>query len=247
LQNQSSEFRAFTSYADSEYGYREASRDDQDHRLGTELVGGVNTFAYAFTKRIFDLTIVTLIFPFVCLVGLVIAVLIAIDSPGPVFFTQRRIHRGGAFFSMWKFRTMCADSSEVLERHFAQYPHDRHEWAVNRKLKNDPRVSTLGLFLRRTSLDELPQIFNVFTGTMSLVGPRPIVAAEVEKYGDDFVYYLAVKPGITGLWQASGRSTLSYPERVSLDRYYVEHWSPWLEARILIRTIRAVTQANGAY
>jgi lipopolysaccharide/colanic/teichoic acid biosynthesis glycosyltransferase len=118
---------------------------------------------------------------------------------------------------------------------------------LNHKLKKDPRITGIGNILRRSSLDELPQVWNVLTGRMSLVGPRPIVAAEVEKYGSDFAYYIAVKPGVTGLWQSSGRSTLSYDERVALDRKYVENWSLWLDFKILVRTVRCVVNSNGAF
>ena len=142
---------------------------------------------------------------------------------------------------------MCVNSSEVLEHHLAQHPEERAEWNSFHKLRNDPRVTPLGRFLRRSSLDELPQLWNVLAGRMSLVGPRPIVAAEAEKYREDFTYYLAVKPGITGLWQTSGRSTLSYDERVALDRRYVENWSVLNDVRILLRTFSKVVNSKEAY
>jgi lipopolysaccharide/colanic/teichoic acid biosynthesis glycosyltransferase len=147
---------------------------------------------------------------------------------------------------MWKFRTMCVNSAEVLERHLASHPEDRAEWVRSHKLQNDPRITPLGRFLRRSSLDELPQIWNVLAGRMSLVGPRPIVAAEVEKYHSDFAYYVAAQPGITGLWQCSGRSSLSYEQRVALDRKYVEEWSLWLDIKILARTVVSVLCSKGA-
>lgn len=205
------------------------------------------TFAYRILKRAFDITVVVLISPVVVVIGAVIALGIVLDSWGPVFFSHRRIHRGGRYFRMWKFRTMCGDAEQVLKEHLERHPEARKEWLVNHKLKVDPRVSAFGAFLRRTSLDELPQIWNVFTGKMSLVGPRPIVTAEIARYGSDFVYYTAVKPGITGLWQSSGRSTLTYDQRVALDRFYVENWSLWLEFKILVRTIGSLTDSDGAY
>ncbi|RXH58435.1 sugar transferase [Granulicella sibirica] len=247
LQTQSSELRPTSSYADVDLGYVEPSRGGVDYDFSPSIESPVTTFGFLAFKRVFDLVVTVLISPFVLSVVALIAVAVALESPGPIFFSHRRIHRGGAYFSMWKFRTMCLNSAEVLSKHLEEHPEDREEWALNHKLKNDPRVSRLGLFLRRTSLDELPQIWNVFTGTMSIVGPRPIVTAEVEKYGADFAYYTMVKPGITGLWQASGRSTLTYPQRVALDRRYVEHWTPWLEIKILIRTVRVVFNMNGAY
>ena len=153
----------------------------------------------------------------------------------------------GRFFSMWKFRTMCVNSAEVLEGFLAANPDARAEWRKSHKLKNDPRVTPVGEFLRRTSLDELPQIWNVITGTMSLVGPRPIVAAEVEKYGEYFADYCMVKPGVTGLWQVSGRSHLSYPDRVQLDRKYAQEWSLAGDFNILCRTLSSVANQDGAY
>ena len=247
LQTQSSELRPTSSYADVDLGYADPPRSSGNYDFGPSIKSPVTNLSFLVFKRFFDLTVTLLISPFVLLLVALIALAVALESPGPIFFSHRRIHRGGAYFSMWKFRTMCLNSAEVLQKHLEDHPEDREEWALNHKLKNDPRVSRLGLFLRRTSLDELPQIWNVFAGTMSLVGPRPIVTAEVEKYGADFVYYTMVKPGITGLWQASGRSTLTYPQRVALDRRYVEHWTPWMEIRILVRTIRVVFNMNGAY
>ena len=148
---------------------------------------------------------------------------------------------------MWKFRTMCVNSAEVLENYLAAHPDARAEWKKDHKLKHDPRVTKVGEFLRRTSLDELPQIWNVITGSMSLVGPRPIVAAEVEKYGECFADYCKVKPGVTGLWQVSGRSRVSYPERILLDRQYARTWSLTGDLRILIRTLSSVVNQDGAY
>ena len=204
-------------------------------------------FSYAILKRAFDIALVLLFSPLWIPLCLSIALCVVLTSPGPVFFSHRRIGRGGVFFSMWKFRTMCVNSAEILEAHLARHPEDRGEWASSHKLKSDPRVTPLGRFLRRSSLDELPQLWNVLTGRMTLVGPRPIVAAEAEKYGDAFSYYLAVKPGITGLWQASGRSTLSYEDRVALDRRYVEEWSLAKDLSILIRTVTKVANSDGAY
>ena len=121
------------------------------------------------------------------------------------------------------------------------------EWLLNHKLKNDPRSTGVGRFLRKTSLDELPQLWNVFLGNMSLVGPRPIVDRETEKYGSDLPYYLQVRPGVTGLWQVSGRNDTSYAERVALDRFYVRNWSVWLDIDILVRSIKTVFTGHGAY
>ncbi len=202
---------------------------------------------YWLMKRALDLMLVVLCLPVLLLCIAAIALAIRLTSPGPIFFSHRRIRGHGRFFSMWKFRTMCVNSSEILESYLAANPEARTEWRRTHKLKQDPRVTRIGEFLRRTSLDELPQLWNVVTGSMSLVGPRPIVAAEVEKYGEHFVDYCMVKPGVTGLWQVSGRSQLSYPERVQLDRQYARNWSLFGDVKILCRTLSSVANQDGAY
>ncbi len=204
-------------------------------------------FQYRFLKRGLDLALVLLCLPALLLLIAGIAAAIRATSPGPIFFSHRRIRGHGRFFSMWKFRTMCVNSSEVLETYLAANPQARAEWRKTHKLKHDPRVTPVGEFLRRTSLDELPQLWNVVTGTMSLVGPRPIVAAEVEKYGEFFADYCLVKPGVTGLWQVSGRSQVSYPERVQLDRHYAHNWTLLADVKILCRTFSSVVNQDGAY
>lgn len=220
---------------------------DSPRARRTLVKGPAETFSYDVLKRLFDIAVVLLLSPFVLPVVAVLFLAVVLSSPGPAFFSHRRIRQGGSFFSMWKFRTMCVNSAELLEQHLTRYPAERAEWLRTHKLRNDPRVTPLGNLLRKSSLDELPQVWNVITGRMSLVGPRPIVAAEAEKYGDQFPFYLAVKPGITGLWQTSGRSTLTYDERVALDRHYVEHWSIWLDIKILFRTVGKVANSDGAY
>ncbi len=202
---------------------------------------------YRWGKRTMDLVLVLLCLPVLLLMIASVALAVRMTSPGPIFFSHRRIRGHGRFFSMWKFRTMCVNSAEVLETYLAANPEARAEWRKTHKLKHDPRVTTVGEFLRRTSLDELPQLWNVVTGSMSLVGPRPIVAAEVEKYGEFFADYCMVKPGVTGLWQVSGRSQLSYPERVQLDRQYAHNWSLGADVRILGRTLSSVANQDGAY
>jgi Undecaprenyl-phosphate galactose phosphotransferase WbaP len=204
-------------------------------------------FRYRVIKRVLDILIVILALPVLLPALLVVAALVRATSPGPVFFSHRRICRDGAFFSMWKFRTMCVNSSDVLEQYLATHPKARTEWSRSHKLRVDPRITSVGLFLRRYSLDELPQVWNVLRGQMSLVGPRPIVAAEVEKYADRFDYYCRVKPGVTGLWQVSGRSKLSYDARVKLDCDYVTRWSLFRDMKILLSTCRSVVNRDGAY
>ncbi|MEW6637424.1 MAG: undecaprenyl-phosphate galactose phosphotransferase WbaP, partial [Actinomycetota bacterium] len=166
---------------------------------------------------------------------LALAVLIKLDSPGPVFFSQTRVGAQGREFRCWKFRTMRQDAEEMLLRLLETDPMLRAEWELSHKLQRDPRVTRIGQFLRKTSLDELPQLWNVLKGEMSLVGPRPIVEAEIPKYVGSYDLYTRVTPGITGLWQVRGRSSISYEERVSLDTYYVRNWSVWLDLIILFR------------
>lgn len=204
-------------------------------------------FRYRVVKRVMDVALVLLLSPVLLPLVAAIAIVIKMSSPGPVFFSHRRIRNHGDFFSMWKFRTMCVNSAEVLEEYLRMHPEARAEWRKTHKLKSDPRVTRVGEFLRKTSLDELPQFWNVFAGSMSLVGPRPIVAAEVEKYGEFFADYCLVKPGLTGLWQVSGRSTTTYPERVQIDRRYAQEWSLSGDVVILLRTFRSVVNQDGAY
>ena len=204
-------------------------------------------FRYRIFKRAGDLFLVLLITPFLLPVMLVLAAIIHFTSEGPIFFSHRRISKNGAFFSMWKFRTMCVNSTEVLDDYLDRHPEARAEWNLTHKLREDPRITPIGTFLRRYSLDELPQVWNVVTGRMSIVGPRPIVAAEVEKYGPFFDHYCRVKPGVTGLWQVSGRSKLSYPARVALDCDYVDHWTLFRDFKILLATAKSVANQDGAY
>jgi len=176
-----------------------------------------------------------------------IALLIKCESRGPVFFGHERIGRGGKLFPAWKFRSMVQDAPRILDEYLASHSELRAEWELNHKLKIDPRVTRIGNFLRRSSLDELPQLWNVLRGEMSLIGPRPIVEEEIERYADMFDFYTQVRPGISGLWQISGRSNLNYDERVALDSYYVRNWSIWLDMYILAKTVIAVWRKNGAY
>jgi lipopolysaccharide/colanic/teichoic acid biosynthesis glycosyltransferase len=204
-------------------------------------------FRYRVIKRGIDISLVLVAMPIVLLLIGLVALVVKLSSPGPILYSHRRIRKGGAFFSMWKFRTMCVNSAEVLEDYLAQHPEARAEWNRTHKLRNDPRVTPICGFLRRYSLDELPQFWNVLVGQMSLVGPRPIVAAEVEKYRDSFDSYCRVKPGVTGLWQVSGRSRVSYDERVALDCQYVGHWSLSRDIVILLKTFASVVNQDGAF
>ena len=178
---------------------------------------------------------------------LFIAAWIYHDSPGKVIFKHVRIGKNGKPFPCYKFRTMVTNSREILEDLLAKDPAARAEWERDFKLKNDPRITKSGAFLRKTSLDELPQLFNVLLGEMSLVGPRPIIQKELARYGEFVDDYLMVKPGITGMWQVNGRSDTTYDERVQMDSWYVRNWSVWLDFMLLFRTIKAVLAGKGAY
>jgi Undecaprenyl-phosphate galactose phosphotransferase WbaP len=180
-------------------------------------------------------------------VALLIAVAIAIDSPGPVLFTHSRIGKGNRRFRLWKFRSMVMDADEVLDRYLNSHPALAVEWRRSHKLRNDPRVTRVGWLLRRTSLDELPQLWNVLRGDMSMVGPRPIVQAEIAKYGPAFALYSQVLPGLTGLWQASRRNDTTYRERVELDTRYIRNWTAATDIGVLLRTVKVVLGGRGAY
>ena len=198
-------------------------------------------------KRSFDLALTLPVSVLMSPLLLLIALLGRFSSPGPIFYGQRRIGRNGREFIAWKFRTMVENADRVLEEHLQANPELRDEWNINHKLKDDPRITPLGKILRKFSLDELPQLWNVLCGEMSIVGPRPIVRAEADKYGRRFAVYQRVPPGITGLWQISGRNNTTYEERVRLDEYYVRHWSMLLDIYILLRTFKTVVSAEGAY
>lgn len=168
-------------------------------------------------------------------------------SGEPVFYGHTRVGKDGRTFQCYKFRSMVPNADQVLADLLAKDPAARAEWEKDFKLKNDPRITPIGRFLRRTSLDELPQLWNVLKGDMSLVGPRPIVREEVQRYDEDIDYYLEVHPGITGLWQVSGRNDIDYKSRVQLDAWYVRNWSVWYDVVILFQTVRIVLARTGAY
>lgn len=197
--------------------------------------------------RFLDISLILLAAPYVILAFLFISILIALDSNGPVFYRHRRIGRYGRKFDLYKFRTMVQNADQVLQTYLDQSTELRAEWEATQKLQNDPRVTRVGALLRKTSLDELPQLWNILIGEMSLVGPRPIVDAEVEKYGNCFELYKQVRPGLTGLWQVSGRSNTSYEHRVELDEYYILNRSFTLDVQILLKTIAVVLKGKGAY
>lgn len=186
-----------------------------------------------------------LLFFFFPLIGF-IALSVRLAGPGPVIFAHERVGFGGRTFRCYKFRSMVSNADIVLAQYLASNPAARSEWESSRKLTDDPRITPIGRFLRVTSLDELPQLLNVLKGEMSLVGPRPIVADEAQHYGDRYPDYLSARPGMTGLWQVSGRSDVSYAQRVDLDSRYVASWSVQQDVSILLRTLKVVIARDGS-
>ena len=215
--------------------------------LGLEVQRKLLNSGEQFVKRLMDLTLVVIGGTFVLpLIGL-IALWIRMETPGGSFYSQKRVGKGNKELNVWKFRTMVMDAEQILERCLCESPELREEWEKSHKLKNDPRITHVGAILRRTSLDELPQLWNVLKGEMSLVGPRPIVSDEIKYYQETFRLYTLVLPGITGLWQVSGRSDTTYESRVRLDEYYIRRWSIFMDIYILARTLWVVLKRSGAY
>ena len=198
-------------------------------------------------KRALDLVLAMIALILFSPLILMVALAIWLTDPGPVFYGHRRVGLGGRAFRCLKFRSMASDGDRVLEAHLAAHPEARAEWQATRKLKDDPRVTRLGRVLREYSVDELPQLINVLRGEMSFVGPRPVVAEELARFGPQAALYLAARPGITGLWQVSGRSDTTYEERVALDSRYVTTWSILGDLWIVLRTVPAVLGARGSY
>ena len=223
--------------------------DDQGNEVEIRLDegAGVARLHQAFAKRTFDFAFSATLILLVGPIWIVVAALVLLSSPGKILFSHTRAGRKGKQFRAFKFRTMVSNSDEVLKRYLAANPLAYQEWLETRKLKRDPRMTPVGAFLRRYSIDELPQLFNVLRGEMSIVGPRPIVEDEVHRYGATFELYKSVSPGLTGLWQVSGRNNTSYPQRVAFDEYYVRNWSVWMDLYILSRTLKAVVGSEGAY
>ncbi len=203
--------------------------------------------ATGLAKRVFDLmvTIPAMLFLSPLFVGVALA--IRLTDGGNVIYKHKRIGYGGKEFYCLKFRSMVLDAEARLNELLASDPEARAEWARDQKLRHDPRITPIGRFLRKTSLDELPQLWNIVRGEMSVVGPRPIVRSEVERYGDFFNHYTSVLPGVTGLWQVSGRNNTTYKERVELDAQYAVTWSLRKDILILLKTIPAVIKSRGAY
>ncbi len=198
-------------------------------------------------KRVMDLAMAVPVLVLVSPLLMTIYALLKIFDPGPALFTQQRIGRDGRAFVVYKFRTMRVDAAERLQHLLANDRKAAAEWAEFQKLRNDPRVTLLGRILRKSSLDELPQLLNIMRGEMSVIGPRPVTAAEMQRYGADLRYYTAVRPGVLGLWQVRGRNLLTYPQRVAFDVQYVQTWSIWQDIKIILMAVPVVLLGRGAY
>lgn len=198
---------------------------------------------YLFIKRLFDILLSLVALIILSPLFLLVAILIKIDSKGPVFFKHKRIGKNGKIIGVYKFRSMVINAEELLKQFT---PEQKKEYEKNFKLDNDPRITKIGNFLRKSSLDELPQLINILIGNMSIVGPRPIVTKELEKYGNQKDKFLSVTPGLTGFWQASGRSDVDYDERIKMELYYIDNCSLWLDIKIILKTFVAVIKKEGA-
>jgi Undecaprenyl-phosphate galactose phosphotransferase WbaP len=220
---------------------------DLDGRLGLEIPNNLMQIDQRVIKRGMDLLLVALGGILILPVLLLISLAIKLDSPGSIFYKQKRLGRDGKYFFVWKFRTMLPGAEDLLKKVLKSDPVLKAEWDLNHKLKHDPRVTRVGRILRKWSLDELPQIFNILSGEMSIVGPRPFVDDESSRYRSIFEKYKKVRPGMTGLWQVSGRNDTTYDLRVQMDEYYIHNWSPWLDIYIILRTVGVVLLHRGAY
>ena len=229
------------------YGLNNIETLDLSTAFGLQVKNNLLNKSAQIIKKYIDFLLacfgLLLLSPFLGLVALAIK----LDSPGRIFYRQARLGKGGKIFRLIKFRTMHMNANEVLKLELEHNPVLKEEWDTYQKLKEDPRITRFGKFLRKFSLDELPQLWNVLKGEMSMVGPRPIVQEEVIKYKESYRLYTQVKPGMTGLWQISGRNDTTYDKRISLDEYYVRSWSVWMDIFILFKTIKVVLWQNGAY
>ena len=211
-----------------------------EHATGTPPIGGIS-------KRGFDILVASTALVFLAPIFLMLMALVKFSDGGRIFYGHRRVGHSGRPFRCLKFRTMREDSDRILKEHLANNPSAREEWATSRKLQHDPRVTSVGIILRKLSLDELPQLINIIRGEMSIVGPRPVVEDELELYDAAAQHYLRTRPGLTGLWQVSGRNDISYESRVALDSHYVENWSLMTDIKIIGMTVPAVCFSRGSY
>ena len=198
---------------------------------------------YMSVKRVFDLVISTIGLIILSPIFLILAIIVKLDSKGPVFFAHTRYGKNGKKFKMYKFRTMYENAQDMINDFT---PEQMKEWKENFKLQDDPRITKVGKFLRKTSLDELPHIVNIIKGDLSIIGPRPVIEEELEKYGENKEKFLSVTPGLTGYWQANGRSSTTYEQRMEMELYYIDHISPKLDFKIFFKTIESVIKKEGA-
>ena len=208
-----------------------------------KIAKGASKINYISVKRIIDVIISTIGLIVLSPIFLILAIIIKLDSKGPVFFAHTRYGKDGKKFKMYKFRTMYENAQDMINDFT---PEQMKEWKENFKLQDDPRITKVGKFLRKTSLDELPQIVNIIKGDLSIIGPRPVIEEELEKYVDNKEKFLSVTPGLTGYWQANGRSSTTYEQRMEMELYYIDNISPKLDVKIFFKTIESVIKKEGA-
>lgn len=217
------------------------------HILSQKALAGSKSRPQKNTKRVMDILLCVISLPVIMPLCILLALYICLDGQGAPIYRQVRVGKDGKAFLLFKFRTMVRNADKLLETCLEKDPELAKEWRENQKLKDDPRLTRAGRFLRKTSLDELPQIINILQGDMSIVGPRPIIAEEKERYGRYFKEYCEVLPGLTGLWQTSGRNNTTYAQRIAYDHYYINNWSLWLDLWIIARTVPVTFKGYGAY
>ena len=208
-----------------------------------KIAKGASKINYISVKRIIDVIISTIGLIVLSPIFLILAIIIKLDSKGPVFFAHTRYGKDGKKFKMYKFRTMYENAQDMINDFT---PEQMKEWKENFKLQDDPRITKVGKFLRKTSLDELPQIVNIIKGDLSIIGPRPVIEEELEKYGDNKDKFLSVTPGLTGYWQANGRSSTTYEQRMEMELYYIDNLSLKMDVKVFFKTIEAVIKREGA-
>jgi Undecaprenyl-phosphate galactose phosphotransferase WbaP len=215
-------------------------------RLETEFLERNSNSVFPY-KRVFDFFVAAIAILLLAPLIALFALLVKLQDGGKAFYGQTRYGRNGKTFRCYKIRSMSQDANDRLKLLLSTHPELKREWLATQKLKNDPRITPLGHFLRKTSIDELPQLWNVLCGDMSIVGPRPIVKEEIQKYGDNYRFYTSVRPGLTGLWQIEGRAETTYQERVEMDVEYAQTRSFFMDVLIMLKTIPAVLFSRGAY
>lgn len=216
---------------------------DEGLAVPSDVPAGLN----GVIKRSIDAVFATILFIFILPLLAIIALMIRSQGAGPVIFKQTRCGKGGKAFTCYKFRTMHIDAPQSLNDLLERDPVAAAQWEKSQKLQNDPRITKLGSFLRRSSLDELPQLINIIAGDMSIIGPRPVTFTELTRYGSKLPYYAAARPGVTGLWQVNGRNNLTYDQRIAFDAAYARDWSLLTDLKILLKTIPVVLLSDGAF